>query len=136
MKIYQELAKACGAYHRCVQSNNTEWQTKWKALIDERLDDYFPSGSGFDSGTKLDIDTSDDEKLVFTTSFHHMNDGGMYGGWTEHTITVIPSLGLDYRLKISGRDRNGIKEYISEQFSMALSHEAFVPKATAQPHNS
>jgi len=130
MKIYQEMAKACGAYHRCVKSGNTEWEAKWKALVQERIDDYFPHGSGFDNGTKIDLEASNDDKLVFTTAFHHMNDGGMYDGWTEHTVTVLPSLGLEFHLKISGRDRNGIKEHISEQFQMALSQEALVAETT------
>ncbi len=100
MKTYQSLAKACGAYHRCVESGNTEWEAKWKAEIDETLE-QFPHGSGFDSGTEIDLDASNDEKLVFTTAFHHMNENGMYDGWTEHAITVVPSLGLDFHLKKS-----------------------------------
>ncbi len=119
MKVYQSLARACGALHRCEQSGNTEWQTKWENQILEQLED-FPSGSGFDNGTKIDLEASNDEILVFHTAFHHMNDNGMYDGWTEHTVTVTPSLGLDFHLKISGRDRNDIKEYISECFSTVL----------------
>ena len=122
MKTYQMLAKACGAYHRCVQSNNTEWQAKWKEQIKEAMED-FPHGSGFDNGTKIDLDKSNDDRLVFTTAFHHMNEAGMYDGWTEHTITVVPSLGLDFHLKISGRDRNQIKEYIAEMFQSCLNED-------------
>jgi hypothetical protein len=122
MKTYRELARMCGAYHRCVASGNTEWEAKWKEQINAIVEN-FPSGSGFDSGTELDLDASNDEKLTFTTSFHHMNDDGMYDGWTEHVVIVTPSLGLDYHLKISGRDRNGIKEYISECFCTCLDAE-------------
>lgn len=82
---------------------------------------YMPSGSGFDSGTKIDIDRSTAEKLVFTTSFHHMNDGGFYDGWTEHTVTVRPSLVLGETLTISGRDRSDVKEFIHQVFQSALS---------------
>lgn len=120
MPVYKELAKACGAYHRCVASNNTEWETKWKEKIDEMVES-FPSGSGFDNGTKIDLDNSNDEKLVFTTAFHHMNENGMYDGWTEHTVTILPSLGLDFHIKISGRNRNDIKDCIAEMFELALS---------------
>lgn len=93
---------------------------KHTSRIEELVSDHMPSGSGFDSGTKLDLDSSHAEKLVFTTSFHHMNDAGMYCGWTDHTITVTPSLLNRYHLRISGRNRNDIKEYMHEVFSSAL----------------
>ena len=79
-----------------------------------------PSGSGIDSGTKLLI--SNRKKLVFQADYHHMNDGGYYDGWTEHKITVTPAFsGFD--LRISGRDRNQIKDYLYEVFDCWLSSE-------------
>ena len=135
MKLYQELAKACGAYNRCVTSGNAEWERKWKDQIDEMLEE-FPSGSGFDNGTQIDLDASDDDKLMFTTAFHHMNDGGMYDGWTEHTVIVTGSLGMGFHVKVGGRDRNEIKDYISEQFHYALDRDVAVaspiPQATGK----
>lgn len=122
-KTYQVLAKATGAYHRCVASQNSEWETKWKETIEQVVCDYFPHGSGFDSGTKLDIDESNDDRLVFATSFHHMDESGGYDGWTEHMVIVTPSLGMDFHVKVTGRDRNQIKDYIAECFSSALSEE-------------
>jgi hypothetical protein len=80
---------------------------------------FLPSGSGFDSGSTLDIDRSTPAKLVFETAYHHMNDAGMYDGWTQHRVTVIAEHdGFD--LKISGRDRNQIKDYIADVFSDTL----------------
>ncbi len=122
MKVYRQLARAAGAYNRCLASGNKEWETKWKEQIDSMLEE-FPSGSGFDNGTQIHLGLSDDEKLVFLTSFHHMNDNGMYDGWTEHVVTVLPSLGLDFHVKVSGRDRNDIKDHISEMFSTVLDAE-------------
>ena len=48
---------------------------------------------------------------------------GMYDGWTEHTVTVRPSLQFGFRLSISGRNRNGIKDYIAEVFGEILNTE-------------
>jgi hypothetical protein len=79
-----------------------------------------PSGSGFDSGTTLDLDASHADKLVFQTSFHHMDENGYYDGWTEHTVTVTPSLRDRYHIRISGRNRNDIKEMIHQSFDVAL----------------
>jgi hypothetical protein len=77
-----------------------------------------PSGSGFDNGTQIDEDRSD--VLRFATAFHHMDECGMYDGWTEHTIRVKPSLAWGFDLKVSGRDRNGIKDYIADVFAQWL----------------
>jgi hypothetical protein len=52
-----------------------------------------------------------------------MNDGGFYDGWTEHTITVTPSFIGSMNIKISGRDRNQIKDYLHDVFSTALTEE-------------
>jgi hypothetical protein len=121
MKVYQILARAIGARNRCEVTGNTEWFGRWSARISELLES-FPSGSGFDSGTKLD-DSSTPEKLVFTTAFHHMNDGGMYDGWTEHSVIVTPSLEMGYSMRVTGRDRNDIKQYIFECFGFELDKE-------------
>lgn len=82
--------------------------------------DQMPSGSGWDCGTKLDLDRSTPDKLVFYGSYHHMNDGGMYDGWTEHTIIVRASLAFELDVRVTGRDRNDIKSYIGEMFHDVL----------------
>lgn len=98
------------------------WIDKHTERIHNLVGNHMPSGSGFDQGTGLDLDASHADKLVFTTSYHHMNDGGMYDGWTEHTVTVTPSFnGLNIR--VSGRNRNDIKEYIRDCFDSALETE-------------
>ena len=74
-----------------------------------------PRGSGFDAGTTLDIDASNATKLVFITSFHHMDEHGGYDGWTEHKVVVTPAF-YDFDTRVTGRDRNRIKEYIGEVF--------------------
>ena len=130
-KIYSQLASIVGAYHRCVASGNAEWEQKHEERIEEILES-FPSGSGFDNGTKLDFDASGDDKLVFNTAFHHMNDCGMYDGWTEHTVVVTPSLSLGFHVKVTGRDRNGIKDYIAECFSCALNEDYSIADSIIQ----
>lgn len=49
-----------------------------------------------------------------------MNDGGFYDGWTEHTVTVTPALHGDFHLRISGRNRNDIKEMMYQDFDYKL----------------
>jgi hypothetical protein len=62
--------------------------------------------------------------LVIVTSYHHMNDAGMYDGWTDHKVIVTPSLVHGFVLRITGRNRNDIKEYIADLFQQSLMADA------------
>lgn len=105
------------AIENCQRTKNTEWLAKHRATM-AKLVALLPSGSGIDNGTKLVEIT--DEKIVLSCGFHHMNDQGSYDGWTEHTITIRPRFtGLG--VKVSGRDRNEIKDYLYDTFYTAMS---------------
>ena len=123
MKIYQRLSNLISARANCIKHKNLEWFEKHEDTILNIVKDKFPSGSGFDSGTEIDLKSSTPEKLVFGTSFHHMNENGMYDGWTEHTVTVKASLMYGHKVGVSGRNRNDIKEYISQVFGEILDTE-------------
>lgn len=118
--LYSELASAIGAYKNCEQSGNTEWKHRHHDWIEHMQENLLPSGSGIDCGTTIDLERSHMEKLVLNTSFHHMDDNGYYDGWTEHTVTVTPSFTSGVNLRISGPNRNDIKEYLHEVFYTAL----------------
>ena len=51
-----------------------------------------------------------------------MDDAGFYDGWTGHTITITPSFS-GINLRISGPNRNDIKDYLYETFDYALSRD-------------
>jgi len=88
-----------------------------------RLEKLLPSGSGFDDGTTIDLDRSTSDKIVLLTAFHHMDEMGDYDWWTEHTITVEPSFVFGLAIKVSGKNRNDINNYIAETFQCDLSQE-------------
>lgn len=122
-QVYQAIASKIEAMRNCNKSGNGEWFTRHHDAIDNIVREFMPPGSGFDAGTQFDVcDHVDNprDRLVFETSFHHMNDCGMYDGWTEHKIIVTPSLSHDFTLRVTGRNRNDIKEYISDVFYDAL----------------
>ncbi len=121
--LYSELAGLITARQNCRVSFNDEWFHKNTDKILELVKEFMPSGSGIDSGTKIDLDASTGEKLVFTFSYHHMNEGGMYDGWTEHIAYVTPSLQFGVYLRITGRNRNYIKEYLYDVFQNALTEQ-------------
>jgi hypothetical protein len=122
-KVFQVLAATLDAWITCVERGNTEWIERHEETIKKTVRQYMPSGSGWDSGTEIDTQKSTGEKLVFHGSFHHMNENGMYDGYTEHSVTVKPSLVFGFVLSISGRNRNDIKEYLYELFEECLSRE-------------
>jgi len=131
MKLYVKLAGLVAAMKACekvtgvdeAKARAKDWASTHRITIMDLVAKYMPRGSGFDCGTKLDLDKSTGERLVFTTDFHHMNDVGMYDGWTAHTITVRPSLSYEIGLAVSGKNRNDIKNCIHELFDTDLRQE-------------
>ena len=121
--LFRLLAHKINAVSNCISSGNHDWRSRHESDADYLAKNFLPSGSGVDCGTKIDWDLSlrtGGERIVLTASFHHMNDAGMYDGWTSHVITVKPSLMFGFDLSISGKNRNGIKEYLHEIFSHDL----------------
>lgn len=120
IKLYKRLARDFDAYLNCIKSGNAEWKERWQDDIEQACDNYLPSGSGFDSGTTFDFDASRKDRLVFHTSYHHMDESGYYDGWSEHDIVITPSLAMDFDIVVKGRNRNEIKDYIGELMVGAL----------------
>jgi len=121
-KVYQVIASTLDAKKRCAEKGNTGWHERHSERIAEIMQSA-PSGSGFNSGTKLLEDESNINKLVFETGFHHMNDDGYYTKWTDHKVVVRPQLVFGLNLEISGKDYNLIKEYIYDVFYSWLEEE-------------
>lgn len=128
--LVQAIDSAFRAYSSCMEKVNKreEPARHWIQCVHEHearivdLEDELPSGSGFDSGTKLDLDESKPNRLVFNTAFHHMDEHGGYDGWTEHKVIVYPTFD-GFRVIVQGKDRNGIKEYIGDTFRYVLGKE-------------
>lgn len=127
--LYQVLAKSCVAVQNCLKNNNTIWFPRWTDFIERMAKECLPSGGGFDSSTTVDIDASSDGKLVLNTSFHHMNGDGLYDGWTEHQVFVTPSLQFGFNLRVTGPNRNQVKDLIDQVFNEAL-------KQMVDPHGA
>ncbi len=121
LPLYKCLARELWRYQNCVGNLVVSLVAdEAHEQITRLVSQYMPSGSGFDSGTELDFDKSTPNKLVFNTSFHHMNEHGYYTRWTEHQVVATPCFCFDFSLRVTGRDHNGIKDYIYETFQHAL----------------
>ncbi len=110
-----KLANLIQAEKACIKSNNS-FADIHADNIDKMLKEL-PHGSGLDGGVKLEKDLCTNDKLVFSFSFHHLDENGYYDGWTDHSLIIKPSLMFGYEMKITGRDKNMIKDYLHELFS-------------------
>lgn len=119
MKLYQVIATTLLAREQCTNTNNTEWYAKHTRKL-AQASKLLPSGSGFDVGSTIALDESSPDKIVIDTRYHHMNDVGYYDGWSEHSVIVTPSLCFGFELRITGKDKNDIKDVIYEVFEHAL----------------
>lgn len=119
-RLITQIAMTFNAYQNCIKLHNTEWKNRHEEVIEKLCYEYLPHGSGFDSGTTFDFDNSREDRLVFNTAYHHMDEGGYYDGWTNHQVIVTPSLAFGFSLRITGKDKNDIKEYMHQVFSAVL----------------
>jgi hypothetical protein len=123
MKTYQRIAQLLDARQHCKESKNTEWFDKHTDSIEEIVKNNLPSGSGLDAGVVLDFETSNPEKIVLLTSYHHMNENGFYNGWSDHKVIVTPSLAFGMNIKITGENRNDIKDFLFDVFEHDLNYD-------------
>jgi hypothetical protein len=121
MKRYQAMSSTLAAIKNCSRYGSETWMNKHEIRLDDLMRDA-PSGGGIDRGTKI-AGSSTSEKLVFELGFHHMNLDGYYTEWTEHTVIVKGSLLSGTDLRITGRDRNEIKDYLYEVYECWLEEE-------------
>jgi hypothetical protein len=120
MDFYQRIASLLQARANCEKSGNAEWFAKHTETIEDLCSKHLPHGSGFDSGCKFDVDASTPNRLVFSADFHHMDDHGYYDGWTTHQVIVTPDLAHGYSMRVTGRDKHQIKDYIADTFHHAM----------------
>lgn len=118
MKLIESISSTVQALKTSQERNNIGWMGKWKNRLVE-LEKELPSGCGFDLGTSIVINDCKSNKIVLHTSYHHKNDIGYYDGWTYHDIIVTPSF-YDIELRITGKDKNNIKDYIHDTFYSSL----------------
>ncbi len=125
MKVYRRLAGLLNARDNCILSNNTEWVEKHEESLNNTVREYLPHGSGIDSGCQIDLDKSNDNRLVICSEYHAMNENGYYDGWYGFHVTVKPSLQFGFNLKITGNmgKYNDVKDYLYDVFDFALRGE-------------
>lgn len=121
MKLYQWIARMLDSLEKN-ESRGSDLIISNRctdALND--LEKFLPSGSGFNSGCKILL-ISKPNRIVVKADFQHMCEHG-YTGWTDHLVIVTPSLVYGMQIRVTGKDKNEIKDYIGETMEIALNTE-------------
>lgn len=123
--VIQAMVQAQEALNNSTKTGGLEWAERWKERLDQLLD-LLPSGSGIDNGTIVIALTAN--ALILSCEFHHMNDAGTYDGWTKHRLTFRPRLDGYLDVRVTGRNRGDIKDYLADTYLHALQADAPPPK--------
>ena len=121
-QLYKHIASLIQAIESCERSGNVEWNEKHRVTLEQLGKNHLPSGSGIDNGVWIDRSNSTPDKLIFEFAFHHMNDAGMYCGWTDHFAIVTPSLSLlyNFHIEFTGMELE-VEKYWDEENDKPLS---------------
>ena len=113
--LIELIAKNC----QWLKTVNDAYLDQCESRID-KLEKELPSGSGIDCGCKIDREKSGNKKVIITFDYHFMNDDGYYDGWGSFKLIVTPNLSEYPDMRIMGKDRNQIKDYLYDTFSDVL----------------
>lgn len=123
------LALASLIQRKSFLANQLQFEEKTREMLSHVEDElqrvvnaYLPNGSGFNAGTEILEDECREDRLAFMVGYHHMNEHGYYEGWTHHKVIVTPSF-TGFSIKVGGKDRNQIKDFIAETFHHCLAEQ-------------
>ncbi len=129
-KLYRHLASTIDAYHTCVKAGNETWEYNHHAVICQIANNHLPHGSGIDSGCEVDLQCSSGERIVITSSYHCMNENGMYDGWADFTVTVKAS--LVHTLDMTVKSANGCSKQFAKYDLGDYLHDVFYTSLTEE----
>lgn len=121
MKLYQWIARMLESLEKN-ESRGSDLiiSNRCTDALNE-LEKFLPSGSGFNSKCQIVADSTS-KRIVIKADFQHMCEHG-YTGWTDHMVIVTPSLVYGMQIRVTGKDKNEIKDYIAETMEIALNTE-------------
>ena len=116
--ILRAFSESLQAMRNCEKSGNAEWHGRWLDYI-AKLQSELPHGGGLDGKVEFVREKCNATRVVIFAEFHHMDSNGYYDGWTDHEI-IVTATHCGLCIDVTGRDRNGIKDYLAELFYDAL----------------
>src|SRR3990167_4042165 len=125
IKVYQELARSFVAMENCRKDLNDTWYDRHEERIEFIIKNIFPHGSGIDGKTEIVLEKCNENRLIFSSGYHCMDQNGYYDNWVNFTIKVIADLSFGYRLQIVGNFKRywHVKDYLHELYTYALDQE-------------
>lgn len=121
--VIEAVAMVISAIKNCQKTHNTEWEQSHTEKLESLVSEYLPHGSGLDGIVEVDIEKSTENKIIINVEYHHMDQMGGYDGWTNHSLICTPSFIHGVDIRVTGKDRNQIKEYLVDLFSEHLLKE-------------
>lgn len=118
-----KLASLIEARANCERTGNDAWHARHSEAIMTLAREQLPHGSGIDSGCVVMTEESRPDKLVIHVPFHCMDEHGCYDGWRDYRVTVRPTFD-SISVIVTGRDYNGLKDYLQELFHECLTRQA------------
>ena len=109
--LYKELAGRLIALDNCRKAGNTEWETRHAKVISGLCSKY---------GILIDLEESDPNRLVFHVTQAHYTTHGYDDGCTDHDVIVTPDLFFDLEIRITGRNKNDVKDGIYQEYDAVL----------------
>lgn len=117
-KLISKIASLIDARENC-KKDNPIWFEKHSDYLNEISKKYLPSGSGIDSGCNIEPELSNKNRIIITFGYHFMDENGYYDGWEHYRLICKPTFnGID--MKIVGKNKNGIKDYLYDTFDYCL----------------
>ena len=130
-KLYEAIAQTASALKNCEKSGNVDgWLQRHESKLDRIAQDYLPSGSGIDCGTKINLRHTNDRQIILTGNYHVLNDVGYYTHWIDYTVYVLPSLIGHIDITIAGdffneegEEDENLKDYLYDIYHECLTSE-------------
>jgi hypothetical protein len=113
-EVYRRIARAVSGRAFCLETGRVDLADNHRDTAWKVVEDYLPHGSGFDAGVELDLEQSTEDKLVFHTDFHYMDENGSYLAWVRFNITVTTSLSYGINVEVEQLDFNVPDDYLSQ----------------------
>lgn len=122
-QLYQKIASTIIAIRNGEKSGNQQWLEKHKDALYDIERQKLPRGSGIDSGCKINVEKSNEQKIVIDVPYHCMDENGFYSGWRDYQIVVKAHLAFGATIDVRGKDYDGLKEYLADLFNHIMSDE-------------
>ena len=120
-----KLCKAIAESSDIVRSRATAESVRERHndVLDFIEKELLPSGSGFDSGTKINREKTTDTRIVLDTAVHPLTDAGYYTAWKHFSIIVSASHLFGFTVKSSKKLPWNIREWVLDTFNEVLDTE-------------